>query len=134
MHVVCPRRTDHFKWSCVNLLIGLGDAYSTDSAKAFETAAIDNDIDICTKATYETGSSDMRATIKQIIDDRCCLVTVLFGQLQDISSLLLAAHKQNYAGELVMPDAANIFLAPVVSYLRKYLDESSIHRLLRGMF
>ena len=76
----------------------------------------------------------MQKAIKQIVDNRCCLVTVLFGQPQDISSILLEAHRQNYAGEWVLPDAVNIFLVPVVSVLRKHLDEPSIQRLLRGMF
>ena len=76
MHV----ETDHFgDWRCANVLVGVGDPYSTVAAKSFESAAIDKQIDVCTKANYEPGSSDMTAPIKQIIDNRCCLVTVIFG-------------------------------------------------------
>ena len=118
----------------MNLLIGLGDAYSTDAAHAFEAAAIDNGIDVCTKAEYEAGSLDMKTPIKQIIDNRCCLVTVLFGQSQDISSLLFEGRRQNYDGEWLIPDTANAYIDAITTNLRrKHLDEPSIHKLLRGM-
>ena len=74
----------------------------------------------------------MRTPMKQIIESRCCLVTVLFAQIEDIKSLLLEAHKQGYAGEWIVPDSA--YADVVVSYLRTQLDESSLNRLLRGMF
>ena len=118
----------------MNLLIGLGDVYSTDLAEAFKAAATDNEIDVCTTANYDAGSSNMKAPIKEIIDNKCCLVTVLFGQIQDISSLLLEAHRQNYAGEWILPDSAKTYADAVTITLRKHLDESSIHKLLRGMF
>ena len=72
--------------------------------------------------------------MKQIIESRCCLVTVLFAQTQDVIFLLLEAHRQGYAGEWIihLPDSA--YTDGVVSYLRTQLDESSLNRLLRGMF
>ena len=124
---------EHFNWRCANILVGAGDPHSTAAAKAFESAAIDNQIDVCTKANYETGSLNMKTPIKQIIDNRCCLVTVVFGQTQDISSLLLEAHRQNYAGEWIMGDNVIGSLDTIVNDLNTHLDERSTHRLLRGI-
>ena len=76
----------------------------------------------------------MSAPIKQIVDNRCCLVTILMGQIQDVSLLLVEAHRQNYDGEWIMPDGSNIYVDAVVHNLRKYLDQSSTNTLLRGMF
>ena len=112
----------------------MGDPYSSDAAKAFELAANDNQIDVCTKANYEAGSLDMGTPIKQIMDNKCCLVTVVFGQTQDLSSLLLEAHRQNYAGEWIMGDNIVGSLDTIVNDLNKHLDESATHKLLRGMF
>ena len=130
MHV----KSGHFNWRCANVLIGVGDPHSTDAAKAFESAAEDNNIDVCTKANYESDSSEMAAPIKQIIGNRCCLVTVVFGQARDISSLLLEAHRQNYAGEWIMGDNVIGSLDSIVKDLNNRLDERSTHKLLRGMF
>ena len=124
----------HFEWGCVNVLRGLGDSFSTAAVSAFETAAKENRIEVCTTASYEAGSTDMEKPIKEIIDKRCCLVTVLFGQTQDISSLLLEAHKQNYAGEWIMSDNVMGSLDSIISTLQNDLDEPSIHKLLRGLF
>ena len=115
------------------MLIGAGDAYSTDVAKAFETAAIESGIDVCTKATYQAGSTDMRAPIKQIMDNSCCLVTVLFGQTQDISSLLLEADRHHYMGEWIMSENVMATLDGVVNNLKNNLDEPAAHQLMRGM-
>ena len=135
-HATCMHvETEHFNWGCANVLVGVGDPYSTAAAKAFESAAIDNQIDVCTKANYEAGSSDMAAPIRQIINNRCCRVTVVFGQTQDLSSLLLEAHRQNYAGEWIMGDNIMGSLDTIVNDLNNnHLDEISTHRLLRGMF
>ena len=134
MRDVCLRQPgDPFNWNCVNLLIGLGDAFSTDVANAFEAAAIENQIDVCTKATYEAGSVDMSIPIHQIIDNRCCLVTVLVGQVQDVSSLLLEGHRQGYTGEWYIPDSAKTYVDGIVRNLQKHLDDSSIHELMRGI-
>ena len=38
---------DHFNWTCVNMLFGAGDAYSTDVALAFEKVAKNVGIDVC---------------------------------------------------------------------------------------
>ena len=125
---------EHFNWTCVNVLVGVGDPYSTDAAKAFEMAAKDNQIDVCTKANYEAGSLDMTTPIKQIIDSRCCLVTMVFGQTQDISSLLLEAHKQRYAGEWIMGDNAMGSVDTIVNNLNTHLDEHATYKLLRGTY
>ena len=124
----------HFNWRCANVLVGVGDPYSTAAAKAFELAAEDNNIDVCTKANYKSGSSEMAAPIKQIIDNRCCLVTVVFGQARDTSSLLLEAHRQNYAGEWIMGDDVMGSLDTIVNDLNKHLGKRPTHKLLRGMF
>ena len=126
-------QSGHFDWTCVNLLIGAGDAYSTDVALAFESAAIKNGIDVCTKATYQAGSTDMTAPIKEIMDNSCCLVTVLFAQTQDISSLLLEAHKQHYEGEWIMSENVIATLEGVVADLKRHMEETAVHKLLRGM-
>ena len=96
---------------------------------------MDNQIDVCTKAHYQAGSGNMKAPIKQIVDARCCLVTMVFGQTQDLAALLLEAHKQNYNGEWFMGDNIKSSLDTVVNRLKKNLDEpSSVHELLTGMF
>ena len=115
-------------------MVGDGDSFSTSGAEIFELEADNNGIDICMKANYEAGSLDMEAPIKQIIDSACCLVTVVFGQDRDISSLLLEAHRQNYAGEWVMSENIIDGLDGIIESLKKDLDEPSIHKLLRGMF
>ena len=75
----------------------------------------------------------MQEPIKQIMDNRCCVATVLYGQVQDVSMLLLEAHRRNYAGEWIIAESVN-YVDGIFVNLRKHLDESSIHRLLRGMF
>ena len=96
---------------------------------------MDNQIDVCTKANYQAGSGKMKAPIKQIVDARCCLVTMVFGQTQDLAALLLEAHKQNYNGEWVMGDNIKGSLDTIANDLKKHLDEpSSVHELLTGMF
>ena len=115
------------------MLSGVGDSFSTASAAAFESAATPSGVEVCRKATYEAGSTDMRATIKKIMDKRCCLVTVLFGQAQDISSLLLEAHRQKYMGEWMIGDIIG-GLDGIISDLKNHLDEPVIHELLRGLF
>ena len=114
-------------------MIGVGDAFSTSGAADFESEAKSNGIDICMKANYEPGSSDMKAPIKRIMENRCCLVTVLFGQDQDIASLLLEAHRHKYTGEWVISENVIGGLEDIIKNLRKHLDEPSIHELLRGM-
>ena len=114
---------------------GSGDPYSSAAAEAFVSAAIDNQIDVCTKATYQAGSGKMEAPIKQIMDARCCLVTMVSGQTQDLAALLLEAHKQNYKGEWIMGNNIKAGLDGVIDDLERNLDDpSSVHELLRGMF
>ena len=125
-------RPDHFDWTCVNILLGAGDAYSTDVALAFEKAAKNVGIDVCTKATYQAGSGDMQAPIKEIMDNSCCLVTVLFAQTQDIASLLLEAHKQHYTGEWIMSENVIATLDGIVAHLKNHMDDRSVQKLLRG--
>ena len=76
----------------------------------------------------------MTAPIKKIIDNSACLVTVLFGQAQDLASLLIEAHRQNYAGEWVIGDNIMGTLDGVVKDLKNHLDDPAIHKLLRGKF
>ena len=114
--------------------MGVGDSFSTSGAAVFESEAKSNGIDICLKTNYEPGSSDMKAPIKRLMENRCCLVTVLFGQDQDIASLLLEAHRQKYTGEWVMSDIILDSLDRIIINLKQHLDESSIHKLLRGTF
>ena len=115
-------------------MIGDGDSFSTSGAEIFELEATNNGIDICMKANYEAGSLDMKAPIKQIMENRCCLVTVLFGQDRDIYSLLLEAHRQNYTGEWVMSENVIGGMDGIIESLKKDLNEPAIHKLLRGMF
>ena len=116
-------------------MIAEGDSYSTAGAKAFESAAIDSQIDVCTKVSFQSSSRNVRPVIKEIMDNRCCLVTVVFGQAQDLASLLLEAHKQNYDGEWIMGDSIKGSVDTIVNDLKKHLGEpSSVHKLLRGRF
>ena len=114
--------------------MGVGDSYSVAGADAFEAAAIENGIDVCTKTNYEANSLDMKATIKGIMDKICCLVTVVFGQPQDISSLLLEAHAQGYTGEWIMGDSILDASDTIFNSLKKHLGERPSHKLLRGTF
>ena len=135
LYVIYIVHAGHFNWTCVNVLSGSGDPYSTAAAKAFESAAIDNQIDVCTRATYQAGCGKMEAPIKQIMDARCCLVNMVFGQAQDLAALLLEAHKQNYKGEWIMGDNIQASLDAVLNDLERNLDDpSSVHEVLRGMF
>ena len=89
---------------------------------------------MCKKAKYESGSVDMRAAIKQIMDNRCCMVTAVFGQAQDLASLFLEAHVQDYAGEWIVGDGVMADVDDLVKHLKKHLKhDSSVHKLLRGM-
>ena len=124
----------HFNWTCANLVIAEGDSYSTAGGKAFESAAIASQIDVCTKVSFQSASTNVKPVIKEIMDNRCCLVTVVFGKTQDLASLLLEAHKQNYDGEWVMGDNIKGSLDTVVNDLKKNLEPSSVHELLTGMF
>ena len=127
-------QTDHFNWGCANVLIGLGDPYSTGGANAFEKAAEEKQIDVCTMAKYAPGSrKSSKEAIKEIIDKKCCLATVVFGQSQDLTSLFLEAHEQGYAGEWIVGDEMIGSLPGIVNDLKTHLPESSVHELLRGM-
>lgn len=114
------------------MLIGSGDPYSTAGGKAFELAASKMQIEVYVKAKYVSGSRDMKAAIKEIIDKRC-RVTVVFGQAQDLTSLFLEAHKQRYDGEWVVGESIIANLDGVVNDLKRHLAENSVHDLLRGM-
>ena len=129
MHV----QPDHFNWTCANVLIGLGDPYSTAGAQAFGLAAREKQMDVCTKVNFVSGSGDMEAAIKDIFDKKCCRVTVVFGQTQDLTSLFLEAHKQHYNGEWVVGDELLVNSDGIVKDLKRQLPEPSVHELLRGM-
>ena len=134
-------RPDHFDWTCVNILLGDGDAYSTDVALAFEKAAKKVGIDVCTKASYNAGSvavedkRPMKAPIEKIMGNSCCLVTVLIAQTKDISSLLLEAHRQKYPGEWIMSENTLSSLDGIIADLKQHnMTDDSIQKLLRGLF
>ena len=128
MHV----RPEQFNWTCANVLIGEGDSYSTDGAKAFALAASKKNIDICTKAEFKAGSGDMKAAIKQIIDNRCCMLTVVFGQPQDLASIFVEAQAQSYSGEWVVGDNMIDSYDVVVNEMKKHLAEPAIHKFMTG--
>ena len=130
MHV----QPDHFNWTCANVLIGLGDPYSTAGAQAFGLAAREKQMDVCTKVNFVSGSGDMEAAIKDIFDKKCCRVTVVFGQAQDLTSLFLEAHKQHYNGEWVVGESIMGSLDGIVKSLKRHLPEPAVHKLLRGMY
>ena len=122
------------KWTCVNVLVGSGDPFSTGAAKAFELAAIESQIDVCNKATYTAGSGDMRQAIQQIVGKKCCLVTMVFGQDQDLISLFLEAQKQGYVGEWVVGHnvvSSRDFI--IKELMKNNLTARSVHEFLRGM-
>ena len=124
--------TGHFKWECANVLQGVGDPVSTGAAKAFALSAIESGIEISTRVTYESGSSDMEAPIKKIMEDKSCLVNFVFGLSQDMSALLLEAHKQKYAGEWIVSENIIASLDSIVTDMKNHLDEPSVHQLLQG--
>ena len=116
------------------MLSGVGDPYSSSAAIAFEQAANKKGIDVCTKAEYNAGSDDMSKAIKQIIDNNCCLATVIFGQSKDLALLLVEGQKQGYAGEWIIGDNIVSALDDVVEHMRAHIDEAAIHKLLGGMY
>ena len=121
---------DHFKWKCANVLVGVGDPFSSSAAEAFELAAIEKGIDVCAKVKYVAGSSDMTASIRQIVKGGCCQATVVFARAQDLVSLFLEADRQHYAGEWIVGD--HTVLADVVKDLKTHLHEPAVHKLLSG--
>ena len=125
---------DHFGWRCSNVLSGVGDPYSSSAAIAFEQEAKKKEIDVCTKAEYNAGSDDMSKAIKQIIDNNCCLATVVFGQSKDLALLLVEGQKQGYAGEWIIGNNIVSSLDTVVKRMRAHIDEAAIHKLLGGMY
>ena len=121
---------DHFKWKCANVLIGVGDPFLTSAAEAFGLAAKEKGIDVCAKVKYVAGSSDMEASIRQIVKEGCCQATVVFAQAPDLVSLFLEANRQHYAGEWIVGD--HTVLADVVKDLKTHLPEPAVHKLLSG--
>ena len=136
--IICefvPRARPGLKWTCANVLIGSGDPFSTGAAKAFELAASKSQIDVCNKATYTTGSGDMKQAIQQIVGKNCCLVTMVFGQVHDLVSLFLEAQKQGYAGEwLVGQNVISSRDHIVKEMMKSNLTARSVHEFLRGMW
>ena len=126
---------DTFNWKCANVLIGMGDSYSSAGAAAFEKAAKKNGINVCSKSTYEPNSADMEITIQDMMSKRCCLLTVLFAQPKDIVSILFEAHKQHYAGEWLMGDTVIDSHIYIVDELEKKLrSTSAAYALMRGRY
>ena len=129
MHV----QSDHFKWTCANVLIGSGDPYSTAGAKCFEEAAKKRQINVCRKVNYVSGSKDMKTSIEELVAKSCCRVTVGFGQSQDLPPLFLEAHKQNYEGEWIVGETVVAAVDGIVAELKTHLPEASVHKLLQGI-
>ena len=125
--------SDRFNWRCSNVLSGVGDPYSSSAAIAFEQEAKKKEIDVCTKAEYNAGSDDMSKAIKQIIDNNCCLATVIFGQSKDLALLLVEGQKQGYAGEWIIGNNIVSSLDTVVKHMRAHIDEAATHKLLGGV-
>ena len=128
-----------FNWRCATVLFSKDDPYSDGAARAFSSAAAANQIEVCKEVQYGNETRKQKEPIKEaireIMENRCCLVTVVFGQSSDLASILLEAHKQNYVGEWVMGDSIKISLGTIANDLKQHLDDpSSIHKLLRGMF
>ena len=92
-----------------------------------------NKIDVCRKVTYRSGSN-VAAAMKKIIDKRCCLVTVVFGQARDLTALFLEAHAQHYTGEWIVGESVISSVDSIVQDLKKHLKtDSAVHELLQGM-
>ena len=124
---------DFFKWKCANVLIGEGDSYSSAGAAAFQKAAKKNGINVCMTSSYTHNSADMEDTIHDIMDERCCLLTVVFAQPKDIVSILLEAHRQHYAGEWLMGETVIDSQTYITTELKKRLgDTSAVYPLMRG--
>ena len=123
------------------MLVGKGDAYSTGGAEEFLKEASSRNIDVCTRAEYVHLSQDMSAAMKKIIDNRCCTVTVVFGQRTDLAPLFVEAYHQNYAGEWFVGDAVvgviDILMQDMQSISRRKgrgMSHSQVQEALRGMF
>ena len=134
LSVLCRMRPEEFGWKCANVLIGEGDPFSTAGAKAFIEAA-EPDIDVCTQARYEAGSDfkSMWKPIKEIIDNRCCTATVVFGQTVDLAGLFVAAHEQGFTkGEWLVGDWAVATVDGIIKAMKRQLTDSEVHKFLRG--
>ena len=115
------------------------DSYSFDGAKAFQIAAANENIDICS-VPYTANLADMSSTIKRLTSGDCgcsvcrCRVNVIFGQYRDLTALFLEAYAQSYKGEWVVGDNILGSADDLVKDLTNQLqDDSSVHKILRGM-
>ena len=75
----------------------------------------------------------MEAAIQQIMDNRCCAVTVVFGQSQDLASIFVEAQAQSYAGEWVVGDNILDSYDVIVNEMKKHLAEPVVHKFMRGL-
>ena len=112
----------------------MDDPYSFGGAKAFETAAGKKQINVCKEARYVSGAADVKAPVQEIIAERCCRVTIVFGQAQDLAAIFLEAHRQNYEGEWVVSETIVSSLDGIVADLKTHLPEDEVHKLLEGIY
>ena len=80
-----------------------------------------------------SGAADVKAPVQEIIAKNCCRVTVVFAQAQDLASIFLEAHKQNYEGEWIVGETVVAAVDGIVAELKTHLPEASVHKLLQGI-
>ena len=91
------------------------------------------------KAKYFSGSGDMEAAIRKIIETNCCLLTVVFGQSEDLKSLFLEAYRQRYPGEWIVVNQTSLenlardLEAEISSARDLQAQVASVNDLLQGM-
>ena len=122
-----------FNWKCANVLIGVRSSYSSAGADAFMEAAKKNGIDVCAESIYED-SRDIPDAISEIIEERCCLLTVVFAHSEDIVKILVEAHRQLYTGEWLMGETIFDSQQSVTKGLKSSLGDAEAYRLLRGRY
>ena len=81
-----------------------------------------------------SGAADVKAPVQEIIAERCCRVTIVFGQAQDLAAIFLEAHRQNYEGEWVVSETIVSSLDGIVADLKTHLLEDEVHKLLEGIY
>ena len=122
-----------FNWKCANVLVIVGDSYSSAGAAAFKNAAKKNGINVCMTSSYVPNSVDMKAAMQRIMDARCCFLTVVFAQPKDTVALLLAADKVHYSGEWLMGETVIDSDIEITKQLTNALgDTSEVYRLMKG--
>lgn len=134
---------DHLKWTCANVLSGVGDSFSTFGAQAFiEEAEKNDDFTVC-ETNYNPGSGDMDKTsgdmdktIKLMKVQGCCKATVVFAQIIDYPELLRAAYDNEWEGEWILGSNVGNGIEEIINNLKKdkEYDDAEIYGILRGTF